>query len=120
MGIWKNSRSGKLYLTRASGVVVKNTLGIQVAAYELQEFDRQKIGRIRAPIECCVHENEIKLTIRVADKPSAAVINDDMNLWILQKTRNDRPMLDQLQVPGIDFDDSDVLDTRMISEYLRP
>ncbi len=94
--IGKDGCTGDLHFTGTCGVVVSNAAGIQVfRRRSWRKSTESRIGRVRAPVEGGVHEDEIESAIRMTQQAIAAVVNDDVHFRISQEARDHGPLLDQ-------------------------
>jgi hypothetical protein len=73
--VLEDARGGEGDVVVVGGVDINDAAGIEVSFAELEVFDREQVGRMVAPVEGGVLENEVEFFVGVAQQPAAAVVN---------------------------------------------
>ena len=118
--IWEGRDAGGEGAIGPGGVVVGNATGRKVGAEEGHELRREQVGNVGAVIEGSVHDDEVEALIGMTDEPTAAIVDDDVDLRIGEQTGYFRMVADERQVAAIDFDKGEVFDTGTVDDDLRP
>jgi hypothetical protein len=73
-----------------------------------------------APIEASILHDQIVAAVGVREQPAPAIVNVNASLRIVEKRADDRILGNQLEVTGIDFDNVQRFDFRVMDQNLRP
>lgn len=112
--------AGALDTSGIGGVVEKDAALFEVAFNKINELGGQKVRSVGAKVERGVGHDGIEAPAGIGAQPTAAIVDNDRNLGVGQKRSDLRLIADEREIAGIDLNDSERRDLRIVGDDLRP